>query len=479
MKPTSVRTLGRAAVALAVAAVTAGCSPTPHPMAGITTAADTASPTSAESPERPLGSLATAASSQPAVSPTTSGSANGPTVQGQHTDSGSQPPITPQPGTSSNAVRSTSPAAIPRIVAAPRLGSAGISPTTPLTIHVTGGTIRSLSFTNPAEGVQVEGFLSADRTTWTLAEALGYGKTYTVQGVAAGADGTTTPITGNYSTIRPETTLSTSISPGDNAVVGVAAPIIIRFSSPPTDRALIEKHITISTTSPVVGAWAWVTHDGDTYPSLDFRPKTYWPENTRVHVETDLYGVRLGDRLYGGDNTAVDFTIGRNQVVIANATSKKIVVQRDGKVVAAYPASYGMGDDPRSKFGINPDLVTRSGIHIVMDKKPKVLMSLPEYGYTNIPEYWDVRISDNGEFIHENPATVADQGFLNVTHGCINLSPDNAKSYYNSAIYGDPVEVSGTSVKLSPEDGDIFDWAVSWPVWTSLSSRGQFTTSRL
>lgn len=52
--------------------------------------------------------------------------------------------------------------------------------------------------------------------------------------------------------------------------------------------------------------------DGDTYPSLGFQPKTYWPENTRVHVETNLFGVRLGDGLYGGDDTVVDFTIGRN-----------------------------------------------------------------------------------------------------------------------------------------------------------------------
>ena len=45
-----------------------------------------------------------------------------------------------------------------------------------------------------------------------------------------------------------------------------------------------------------------------------------------------------------------------------------------------------------------------------------------------------MRISDNGEFIHQNQNTVADQGVDNVSHGCINLSAQNAQAYYQSAI---------------------------------------------
>ena len=39
-----------------------------------------------------------------------------------------------------------------------------------------------------------------------------------------------------------------------------------------------------------------------------------------------------------------------------------------------------------------------------------------------------MRISDNGEFIHQNPDTVDVQGVDNVSHGCINLSPQSAKA---------------------------------------------------
>jgi hypothetical protein len=67
---------------------------------------------------------------------------------------------------------------------------------------------------------------------------------------------------------------------------------------------------------------------------------------------------------------------------------------------------------------------------------------------------------------------VSVQGSSNVSHGCINLSPANAKAYYDSALYGDPVEVTGTQVPLSARDGDIWDWTLSWEEWKDLSALG-------
>ena len=49
---------------------------------------------------------------------------------------------------------------------------------------------------------------------------------------------------------------------------------------------------------------------------------------------------------------------------------------------------------------------------------------------------------------------------VNSSHGCINLSPDNARAYGDSAIYGDPVQVTGTGVPLFAAAGDIYDWAI-------------------
>jgi len=350
------------------------------------------------------------------------------------------------------------------VTASPALDGSEISPTEPVTISVGKGTITDLTMTNAA-GVEVTGALSADNTSWTLGEPLGYGKTYTVTGAAVGTDGKSVPISGSYTTVTPADKLTSQVSPGDGAVVGVAAPVIVRFGSAPADKALVEQHVTITTTPQVEGAWAWITHDGDTWPSLDWRPKDYWPAGTTVHVSSDLYGLDIGGGQYGGDTVTTDFTIGRNQVVLADANSHQMAVQQNGVTVATYDASYGSGDI----IG-DPNRVTRSGVHIVMDKKETTTMSNPAYGYTNLTEHWAVRISNNGEFIHQNQDTVGAQGVDNVSHGCVNLSAADAQAYFQTAIYGDPVEVTGTSVQLSPADGDVYDWAIPWSEWKTLSA---------
>lgn len=158
---------------------------------------------------------------------------------------------------------------------------------------------------------------------------------------------------------------------------------------------------------------------------------------------------------------SLDFTIGRSQIVKAVAPSHRMQVVRDGVTVMDIPVSYGEGNENRN--------VTRSGIHVVSEMHEDFLMSNPPY-YENVRERWAVRISNNGEFIHANPLTVGVQGASNVTNGCINLSLSDAQEYFGTAMYGDPVEVSGTRIDLSAADGDIYDWAIDWPTWTSMSA---------
>jgi lipoprotein-anchoring transpeptidase ErfK/SrfK len=155
--------------------------------------------------------------------------------------------------------------------------------------------------------------------------------------------------------------------------------------------------------------------------------------------------------------------IGRARIVEADVNSHRMIVIWDGHEVMNFPASYGLSSDPRRN--------TTNGIQVVMSKSQKVLMSNPAYGYyVNIPEYWAVRISNNGEFIHANPETTGVQGSSNVTHGCVNLSTANAREYFNTAMFGDPVEVTGSSTPLTGADGDIYDWTVSWESWLAMSA---------
>ncbi|MFF0817267.1 Ig-like domain-containing protein [Rhodococcus sp. NPDC003318] len=340
----------------------------------------------------------------------------------------------------------------------PAAGAEDVSPTAPVSVTATDGTLQGVALTSPA-GNLVQGALSPDQRTYTVTEPLGYGSTYTWSGTAVGADGKSVPVGGAFTTVEPQSVTSVTTNIGDGQEVGIAAPVIFRFDAPVADKAAVEKAMSITTDPPTVGSWAWLPDDGGS--RIHWRPENYWTPGTTVHVAANLYGLDYGDGAYGESDVTLDFTIGRSQIVKAEATSHRMQVIRDGVTIMDIPVSYGEGDEERN--------VTRSGIHVVTDKHEDILMSNPPF-YENVRERWAVRISNNGEFIHANPATTGVQGSANVTNGCINLSLADAEEYFGIALYGDPVEVTGTRIDLSAADGDIYDWAIDWDTWQSMSA---------
>ncbi len=355
----------------------------------------------------------------------------------------------------------TAPPAAPRVTVSPVDGATDVAPAAPIRITSTGGALTGVALTSD-DGAALPGNLSPDGLTWTATAPAAFATSYRFTGTAKGAGGTA-PVTGSFTTAHPRRLVHGSTNIGDGATVGVAAPIEIRFDRtiPTADQAAVERALSVTTSTPVTGSWAWLPENG--YGSrVHWRPQAYWPSGTTVSVAAHLYGLDLGTAGYGAKDLTTQFTIGRTQVVKADARTHRIQVVRDGRTVLDLPASYGLESDPRR--------VTRSGIHIVMAKSETVLMSNPDYGYTDVPEHWAVRIDNNGEFIHANPATTGVQGRRNVTHGCINLSTRNAKAYYDTATYGDPVEITGTSITLSAADGDVYDWAIPWADWRKMSA---------
>ena len=341
----------------------------------------------------------------------------------------------------------------------PGPGAAGVNPTAPIAVRVASGTFADVAL-HDGEGTAVQGTLSDDRTSWAASQPLRYGQTYTWSGTATGENGTAVPLDAAFTTVEPQAVVRGVINIGDGRTVGVAAPIEIQFDRHVDDRAAVERTLKVETSTPVEGAWGWLP-DENGGSRIHYRTKEYWPANTDVTVTAKLFGVDYGGGAFGKTDLSSSFTIGRSQVVKADAGSHRLVVLRDGKKVADYPASYGLATDP--------DRNTRSGIHVVTEKFTDKRMVSEQFDY-DLVEKWAVRMSNNGEFIHANPDTTGVQGSSNVTHGCINLSTDNAKAYYDTAIYGDPFEVSGTPVKLSARDGDLWDWTLSWDQWTALSA---------
>ncbi|MFC4858713.1 L,D-transpeptidase [Actinophytocola glycyrrhizae] len=343
-----------------------------------------------------------------------------------------------------------------KITLEPVSGAADVSPVAPVKVSVADGTIEELTLTNPT-GKQVIGELSADRTSWSVGEPLGYGKTYTWAGTARGTDGRTAPISGSFTTVTPARQVDASLNVGDGRTYGIAMPIAVKFDRAVTDKAAVQKVMTVTTSVPTEGAWAWLDDR-----TAHWRPKTYWAPGTKVNMVAKLYGTPFGDGTYGAEDRTVHFTIGRSQIVKADTRTHRLVVIRDGVQVADFPASYGLESDPGR--------VTHSGTHVVMSKHESYSMTNPKYNYENVVVPWAVRISNNGEFIHGYAPSIWAQGKQNVSHGCVNLAPANAKIYFDSAMTGDPVEVVGSTEQLGPEDGDYHDWALTWDQWLGKSA---------
>jgi lipoprotein-anchoring transpeptidase ErfK/SrfK len=309
-------------------------------------------------------------------------------------------------------------------------------------------------------GPPVKGELSPDRRTWISSEPLAYGRSYAWSGTAADADGRAVQLAGTVDTVKPAKVLRGTINIGDGRTVGVAAPIEIRFTGKVTDRAAAERVLRVETSVPTEGAWGWLPDEGGG-SRVHWRPREYWQPGTRVTVIAPLFGVHYGGGAWGAADVTSTFSIGRAQIVRADVQSYRMDVFRDGRQVASYPASYGLDSDP--------DRNTRSGIHVITEKFTDKRMVSEQYDYDVMMKF-AVRMSNNGEFIHANPDTVGVQGSSNVSHGCVNLSPADAKRFYDSAIYGDPVEVTNSGVRLSARDGDIWDWTLTWDQWRNLSA---------
>ncbi len=362
------------------------------------------------------------------------------------------------------ALKATPPLVVPAATysANPPLGSTGISPLSGIIIRVAHGTLSGITLTN-ADGTVVKGNLSADKTSWTVAEPLGYDATYTLSGKAVGANGKPVTVKGSYTTVNPGSVIRASISPGDGVAVGIGAPILISLGTDINDttgRQNIEKAITVTTVPKTEGSFAWIRHvDGW---GLDWRPKNYWAPYTKVKVTANLYGVNYGNNLWGKEDLTSSFAIGRSEITKGDISTHHLKVYRSGRLLFDFPTSYGLESDPGR--------VTHGGTYIVMSKEYLHLMSNPAYNYYNFKAYYAVRISDNGTFIHANDGTADVQGHENVTHGCANLTLTNAKLFYDQTMYGDPVEITNSSIPLSQSDGDVYDWTIPWSKWQTLSA---------
>ena len=348
------------------------------------------------------------------------------------------------------------PAAV-QLAVAPADKAAEVSPVEPVTVTAAGGTLSQVALTN-SDGKAVQGKLSPDGQSWSSTEPLGYGRTYTVTATGTTSDGRTATASSTFTTLKPRNKTYASMNPLEGQVVGVGQPIAIYFDEPIRNKKLAEQSIAVRTTPAVAGAFYWFSDK-----EVHWRPQRYWAAGTKVVTDIKIYGKDLGNGIYGQQDRRISFTIGDAVVATADGGSHTMSVEVNGAVVRTVPVSLGKPAKPSA-----------SGVHVVTEKHPKKIMDSSSYGVpVDSPDgyrtevEWAVRISNSGEFAHSAPWSVRDQGHRNVSHGCINMSPENAKWFFDLTKKGDIVVITNSGgPELQAYDG-FGDWQIPWSQWVA------------
>ncbi len=216
----------------------------------------------------------------------------------------------------------------------------------------------------------------------------------------------------------PTPAAAVAVSPAPGEVVGVAYPVTVTFAEPVANRAVAERGITFSAPTVPDGSYEWLDE-----ATVRFTPTEYWPAHSTITVQAD--GLKTS------------FQTGAQVVGVADISAHTFTVSIDGEVAREMPASMG-----------KPKFATPVGRFTALEKQSVVVMDSRTIGIPledpegyKLTVYDAVRVTWGGVYVHGAPWSVGSQGYANVSHGCINLSPDNADWYYNNVSIGDPIIV--------------------------------------
>lgn len=334
--------------------------------------------------------------------------------------------------------------------------------TAPVEVTVTDGTLASVKVTGN-DGSTLDGAYNDTRTTWTSSKNPYSGTKYTVAVTAQGG----TEETAAFTTKSPGETFVGYFTPEAGSTSGVGMPVSINFTHAVSDKAAVQKAITVTAEPAVeiVGHWFSDTR-------LDFRPETYWAPGTTITLGLRLKDVQGTDGVYGVQSKDVTFHIGRRQISTVDLATKQMVVERGGETTATYPVSGG-----------DSDHTTWSGIMVISERFKQTRMESSTVGLGDEYDISDVphaqRLTTSGTFVHGNYwAAGSVFGSRNTSHGCVGLhdakgandsSVDGFK-FYESSLLGDVVIVKNSGEKTVEPSNGLNGWNLSWSDWKAGSA---------
>ncbi|MER6851778.1 Ig-like domain-containing protein [Streptomyces flaveolus] len=342
--------------------------------------------------------------------------------------------------------------------------SKGVRPEGELSVRVPGGRLESVKIvkSQDAQETPVPGRISADGLRWKPAgDRLALAAKYTVDAVALDGHGRRSARHTTFTTCVPGERFIGYVAPEDRSVVGTGMIVSLEFNREITDRAAVERAVSVTAKPATDVRPHWFGKD-----RLDFRPEKYWKPGTKVTVALKLRDVEGAPGVYGLQRRTFSFTVGRSQVSLVDAVERTMEVRRDGTLPATVPITAGAPSTP-----------TYNGKTVVTEMLDVTRMNSRtvgfggEYDIPDVPHA--VRLTSSGTFLHGNYWAPADTfGRADVSHGCVGLrdvkgggSDTPAGWFFDRSLIGDVVEVVRSKDKEVDPDNGLGGWNMSWTAW--------------
>ncbi|MFF3347723.1 Ig-like domain-containing protein [Streptomyces sp. NPDC002779] len=312
-----------------------------------------------------------------------------------------------------------------------------------------------------AAGRYVSGELSADGSRWHSTSPLAADARYTVRVSTEDEDGAPGRRVLTFDTGKPLTKKRLDVTFGPKTgTYGVGQPVTAELSKPVKDeaqRAVVERALKVDSKPATEGAWHWVDDK-----ELHYRPKDYWPAHATIRVRSNLEGIKVSDRLWGGRAKPLTITTGDQVIAVTDASTHWMTVYKNGEEIKSMPVTTG-----------KPGFETRNGVKVVLGKEYFVRMRGTSIGIAegsaesyDLPVYYATRVTWSGEYVHAAPWSVGSQGSANVSHGCTGMSTANAAWFFDNIREGDLVKVVNSYGNTMETFGNGFgDWNVAWAKW--------------
>jgi lipoprotein-anchoring transpeptidase ErfK/SrfK len=329
-----------------------------------------------------------------------------------------------------------------------------------ITAEDSDGRITDVTATDAA-GRYVAGELSADGSRWHSTSPLAAGARYTVRVSTENEDGEPGRKVLTFDTGRPTTKKRLGVKFGPKAgTYGVGQPVTAELSAPLKDKAarkVVERALKVVSQPAVQGSWHWVDNK-----TLHYRPREYWPAHATIRASSNLAGIKIAERLWGGKSKPLKVTTGDRVEAVTDAAAHSMAVYRNGKEIKQIPVTTG-----------KPGFETRNGVKVVLGKEYYVRMRGTSIGIAegssenyDLPVYYATRVTWSGEYVHAAPWSTGSQGAANVSHGCTGMSTENAAWFFKTVRPGDLVKVINSNGEMMPAFGNGFgEWNLDWQNW--------------